>query len=599
MSEERIFNRLSPKIREVLKILRETDCSLPDDTYLDHMVSGISSELLQYQDPDKRLEFWNSSSCSNFVQSFAVEKEGCQQFILRLLHQVCLTHHDINKQCREIIMEVLERFQRARIIPNQTYLDLLIEACAITTKATNNDIISNFNWFPRSEMNIWEMLLKPIIIMPSSDLPKSHFWKISFIKLTSKFVTSCLMHNVENGSFLTNSLYPDLALTALGIEVFNEILDTFLVDEGPSDMANFNVLLQKYVQDDSAVEIFGFPCQIKALVILQEHKHAQFLLEKQVLDGKIEGISSIQLWYKSLKPLLESCKMQPLIPEKSLLGCMFQDMKIDRDSPKLCYEMIVSVQGISAIKLSKQLRNIFEQHIFEILEAIVAYNMTRNIDISSTTNIQLITSLITALNVKDQKTSLTLQRLKVLSTLSKNLELSVHLQSQILECIQNLIKHIAGQTSDFSIQNIMLELWNHSLSGSDWRIKDLLSSILSSAFKNSYIQLMVSKAGDEEFPWRCLFDFIQTSSKDNNSFVRSSSIELISSMCQRINRSKTEKSDILRENFEQLYGITIHMLRFDTEAIVRRAILRESILSQLKYWLEPEALFAGEFNYNY
>ena len=86
MSEEGTFNRLCSKISEVINILRESECKLPDDTYLDHMVAGISGELLEYQDPDRRLEFWNSSGCSIFVQSFAAEKEGCQQFILLLLN---------------------------------------------------------------------------------------------------------------------------------------------------------------------------------------------------------------------------------------------------------------------------------------------------------------------------------------------------------------------------------------------------------------------------------------------------------------------------------------------------------------------------------
>ena len=191
MSDEEISNPLCSKIREVIRILRDSECSLPDDTYLDHMVAGISGELLKYQNSSTRWDFWISSNCSNFVQSFAEEKEGCQQFILRLLNQVCLTHWDINNQCLKIIIEVIEVFQLTRIIPNQTYLDLVLEACVNANEVTDTKTVGLFIWYPRSELPIWEMLITPIILMPSSHIPKSHFWQTSFIKLTSKMVTYC------------------------------------------------------------------------------------------------------------------------------------------------------------------------------------------------------------------------------------------------------------------------------------------------------------------------------------------------------------------------------------------------------------------------
>ena len=85
MAANPFIDNLCQKTHAVFKILEETDCNLSDDTYLDHMVTGIKNEMRQYDNSNECLEFYRKSQCSRFVNAFNSASTGCQNFILKLL----------------------------------------------------------------------------------------------------------------------------------------------------------------------------------------------------------------------------------------------------------------------------------------------------------------------------------------------------------------------------------------------------------------------------------------------------------------------------------------------------------------------------------
>ena len=85
MSHEDSFDRLCTKTSDVVKILKHNECNLSDDTYLDHLITGIKDELQHHETQTKRLAFWDKSSCSNFVRTFGDQSNESQDFVLKLL----------------------------------------------------------------------------------------------------------------------------------------------------------------------------------------------------------------------------------------------------------------------------------------------------------------------------------------------------------------------------------------------------------------------------------------------------------------------------------------------------------------------------------
>ena len=126
MLHEDTFDQLCIKTSEVIQILRDNDCNLSDDTYLDHLIIGIKDELLQHEAQSKRIDFWNRSNCSSFVESFESQNNESQIFILKLLKVVWNIHCDIQNQTIQIVCSVLKSFQETRNLPTQSFLDMLI-----------------------------------------------------------------------------------------------------------------------------------------------------------------------------------------------------------------------------------------------------------------------------------------------------------------------------------------------------------------------------------------------------------------------------------------------------------------------------------------
>ena len=594
------FHHLCQNTRDAIKILRSTDCNLSDDTYLDHMAEGIKRELLEHHDLNRRLEFWNSSDCSDFVLSYKNENIGCQSFILKLMRLVCFTHSDIQEQSLQIVVDVLVEFRGRKTIPNEAFLDLLIQLSTCLSRTPAEEEIKLLNTFVTTDLNLWNNFLKPILSTPLNDLPISHFWKMSFIKLTSQFLVSQLMYNSEHGGCFINEFYPEFVVTQIGRNIFGEILDLFLHMDRQLDISSYEKLLQTFVNDQNAVNLLGIQNQIKALVFLKNHQKAQSLLEKCFQLNGNEEKHITQSWYKSVKPFLESRELQEMIPDESLLNCLFINLKVRAYSGAPANTTILAVQGISNIKLGIKLRVKFENHVFEILKSFVGQGIN-SLELGATENVRLISSIISAINKKEEKHSnLTFDRLKVLSTLSKSSELSIHLKSQILECLKSFIRSAVSQKSglvhEFSIEEIVLELWSHSLSSNDWRTKDLLLSILAIAFRNPTFSLTLKNNDDSVFPWRCLLNFIEVSLENINSFVRASTIELISSIFQFINGHPESKNMkiMVEEPLKQLSTSITQIYRLDTEAVVRRAILKEKALVYLYNKGNIESVYIGK-----
>ena len=83
---------------------------------------------------------------------------------------------------------------------------------------------------------------------------------------------------------------------------------------------------------------------------------------------------------------------------------MFKNITIEGSySGKFDDKMIISIKCLSSIKMGHNLKVLFENHIFEILESVVSQNLKRNVDLNAAENVQLISSLITAVNTKGHK----------------------------------------------------------------------------------------------------------------------------------------------------------------------------------------------------
>ena len=111
MAVNPFIDNLCQKAQEVFKILEESDCNSSDDTYLDHMIAGIKNEMTQYDNSNECLEFYRKSQCSRFVKSFKTANTGCQNFILKLLEEICMIHPDIQKEALQVALYVIENFE--------------------------------------------------------------------------------------------------------------------------------------------------------------------------------------------------------------------------------------------------------------------------------------------------------------------------------------------------------------------------------------------------------------------------------------------------------------------------------------------------------
>ena len=96
------------------------------------------------------------------------------------------------------------------------------------------------------------------------------------------------------------------------------------------------------------------------------------------------------------------------------------------------------------------------------------------------------------------------------------------------------------------------------------------------------------------FPWTSLLNFVTSSLKSNSSFVRSTCIETISSILIFLSRYEDPGKNIVLESLKQLYGQILHIFSNDTEAVVRRMILRENLLIRLHPKQERDAVYAGK-----
>ena len=340
--------------------------------------------------------------------------------------------------------------------------------------------------------------------------------------------------------------------------------------------------------------------KIKALVILQDFQEAgQCLLQKKFLLK--ESKCSIQLWYRSVKPLLESEKMKAAILVDDIVDCAFNNLKIINNQLDSSSNVLVTTQCLSNIKMSCRVQILFHNEIFKILNLIKTQMFDESIDLNSATNTQLIQSLINALTFTAETTlNMDQDRLKILSDLSKSSYLSTHLKSQVLYCIRSMVKYVesqANKSTDVSIHKLMLELWQHSLIGCDWRTKELLISILSTGFNNNNLKL-TNEVREEnmEFPWTCLINFVTQCLDDDHSFIRSSCVTLLSSIYQYIGKYKEMKwTNNILESLKGLFPSVVHLFRNDTEAIVRRTILRDGVLSYLYKDSEIGSSLLGKF----
>ena len=599
MSHENVFNQLCSKTSEVITILKHNECNLSDDTYLDHLITGVKDELLQHESPSKRIEFWKSSNCSNFVQTFGDQLCETQNFLLKLLKEVWTTHCDIQRQCLEVICDCLKSFGKDHIPPNQNFFDIVKDL--VFHKRPEKLLLPNLNLFMSNGTNLWDVFLKPIFLSLGNDLPQSHFWKESLVLLAKEFIISCILQNEESRVFSIKFLYPDLTFTQMGIRVFSETLDFFLNHDGQlPDMTSFHCMLRAFVEDESSVKILRTNNKIKALVILKDFQEAcRCLLQKQFLLK--ESKSSIQLWYKSVKPLLESEKMKATILDDDIIDCVFNNLKIINNQLDSSSDALFTIQCLSNIKMSSRVQILFHNEIFKILNLIKTQTFDESIDLNSATNTQLIQSLINALTVREETIpNMDQDRLKVLSELSKNSYLSIHLKSQILYCIRSMVKCMKchpNKSTDISIHVLMLELWQHSLFGCDWRTKELLISILTTAFNNNNIKL-ANEVREEniEFPWTCLINFVTQCLDDDHSFIRSSCVTLLSSIYQYIGVYKDMKwTNNVQESLKGLFPRVVHLFHNDTEAIVRRTILKDGVFSYLYKNSEVGSSLLGKF----
>ena len=82
-----------------------------------------------------------------------------------------------------------------------------------------------------------------------------------------------------------------------------------------------------------------------------------------------------------------------------------------------------------------------------------------------------------------------------------------------------------------------------------------------------------------EFPVKSLTDLITSSLTHKNSFVRASSLQLIASILHRhLAGTDEEGLSELVESLKMLKNMVIHIFLTDTEAVVRRAILKHNLL---------------------
>ena len=202
MSDDDTFDRLCTKTSDVVKILKHKECNLSDDTYLDHMVTGIKDELLQQETQIKRLDFWNKSSCSNYVQTFGEQSNESQDFVLKLLKKVWKLHCDIHDQTLDIVSTMMKSSLNEQALPSHNFLVLVRDL--VFHKNAGELLRKNLSFFTSANTGLWEVILKPILSSLPNELPQSHFWKEALVMLAKEFVISCVLHNKETRIHLIN-----------------------------------------------------------------------------------------------------------------------------------------------------------------------------------------------------------------------------------------------------------------------------------------------------------------------------------------------------------------------------------------------------------
>ena len=307
---------LCQKAQEVFKILEETDCNLSDDTYLDHMIAGIKNEMTQYENTNECLEFYRKSQCSRFVKSFKSASTGCQNFILKLLEEICMIHPDIQKEALQVVLYVIENFETNKYVPSQAFLDLLSKLSDTESKIAGKDEVEPHRLLIIHDLNLWERLFQPIISMQPEETPNSHFWKISFINLAKNFIIGNLLYGRDHENKCIDKLYPNLVITPFGLKIFDEILEFFLISKSQSKFhKTFEISLKSFIENNKMVSDLGLEKHIKALIILNELDAARCLLKKQFIVDQYNG--NTQAWYKSVKPFLESSVIQLMNPKET------------------------------------------------------------------------------------------------------------------------------------------------------------------------------------------------------------------------------------------------------------------------------------------
>ena len=385
------FTQLCEMLHETWEILDARNCELPDDTYLDHIIMGIKNQMTQdstdeTMDQKYIIKFWVESGCKAFVNLVANNKksqsEKNQNFILKLLKEVAFIHPEITIQICDVAKKLLllvvdpksDGVSR-KAVPSQTLLELLAtllsgptvvvaddkglpvsEKCSRledTRTAERSRLASamgeNLALFPAESFDLWKELIKPVISLPMSSLPQSHFWKMSFKKLAKTYAVNYLLcANVAGLQTMILELVHsnERASQTLSNDMLGEILQTVLFHEhlakvkyvsADSKTTLIQECLEGILQDGMAFDSVGLANQVRILLLLEKHSELQAWVKATAAELEWSNSQSCsrlntQSYYDSVKIVVDYLESKPPeegFPNASFLEpCLMKNFKV-------------------------------------------------------------------------------------------------------------------------------------------------------------------------------------------------------------------------------------------------------------------------------
>jgi hypothetical protein len=525
------MTELNSKISSALKVIEKFGAKLPDDTYLDKTLSGITEEI-QHENQTEFDFFWKSSDLSGFCDKHFTDKdEELQSFVFKLSAISCQK----SPKCLKNTLASLESCQN--LTSNVATFDLLAVCFS------QNSVKFTEEFFEK----VWNYVLAGVLLS-RKNLEKSHFWKSSARKFIVSFVLKLSKITINNSRFLQEhfesricQVFKDTQASELTSQVLKDVLKTSFQD---TDYICNNFVEKIILNYENWPLHVGIYFKLSTLsdwnqlaIELYPENVEEFLMSKWKPNGTNMDLKE---WILAAKILIENNQKHIYDFLTENLFSKFEQLA--ETNPKL----IPTMAGIQCNQLKlKVWQVIFDKHLSSYLEQDSNGLPLRDLNVCEDSKILRISLSYLNLLMSSIGT-IQEQHWQLLIKLTTIAELDPVSRSMIIDVLRRLIE--SDLISSLSIESLASQLW-HLMRFTDWETKDAILYCLAS-------DKLIS---DSNLAPKALLGLVKSCLYCDCSFVRTAAILLLGKLLT-----------IQKDCWPNLHEIVQEIFKNETEAIVRR-----------------------------